>query len=86
MTTKVKIKVERPTTDLMLLSDLTEGDWFITCPIGITKPSTIGVIVDGKPFYPWWYGKSWRIENLNQSRVRRIDKLVIREGCERFTT
>lgn len=89
MTTKVKL-ARKHIGQLISYNDLQEGDWFST------ESGLIGVIVDGRAFYPIAHtedytghvgrGESYRVHNppsagTAHTMVKRIKKIIIKEAC-----
>lgn len=59
---------------------LVEGNWFVTT--GLT-PGVVGVIVDGRPFYPFYNEGPYRSITTppSDSPVKLLKKVIIKESC-----
>lgn len=85
MQTKVKFIVTPPeqgSPDLVSINTLSDGDWFSF----VGREKALGVIVDGKPFYPLWLTSSYRANMLvtaiePETKVRVVKNLIIQEKC-----
>jgi hypothetical protein len=82
MKTKIKLLStgNHANPEMVPFSQLQEGDWFVSS----SNTLSIGVIVDGKPFYPSWNGGYYRSSRgaaTYSSTVRRIRNLVLQEKC-----